>query len=406
MKWENCFVERSRRSLASEPTTIPLASWADRELQHLAEATGAPEVAALRGATLLGERAQLARLAIPDRASAGGGCRFYAARSGWVALNLARTDDRDLLPALFETTPFDTDDEALVANLMSRCDPLGIVARGREMGLAIAALDEPPPEQTAFANITTNSHTETPAQPPMVVDLSALWAGPLASHLLGLSGAKVVKVESRRRPDAMRHGEPAFFDLLNQGKGSVVLDFTAPSDRQALLALLRRADIVIEASRPRALLQLGVDADELVRQRPGLVWMTICAHGPGERAHWVGFGDDCGVAAGLSRELLNATGEIGFVGDAIADPLTGIAAARLAWDSWRSGRGARMFVSMRGVVAEAIRREREGAPAAFAQDLVQWAAKRGAPFPPVRMRRSAPARPFGADTAKWIGAPC
>ena len=39
---------------------------------------------------------------------------------------------------------------------------------------------------------------------PLVVDLSALWAGPLCAHLLGLAGARVVKVESLGRPDGAR----------------------------------------------------------------------------------------------------------------------------------------------------------------------------------------------------------
>ena len=42
---------------------------------------------------------------------------------------------------------------------------------------------------------------------------------------------------------------------------------------------------------------------------PGLVWITITAHGvQGEAANWIGFGDDCGVAAGLSAALHAATG--------------------------------------------------------------------------------------------------
>ena len=39
---------------------------------------------------------------------------------------------------------------------------------------------------------------------PLVVDLAALWAGPLAASLLTMAGARVIKIESRTRPDAAR----------------------------------------------------------------------------------------------------------------------------------------------------------------------------------------------------------
>src|SRR5690606_6711881 len=141
-------------------------------------------------------------------------------------------------------------------------------------------------------------------RPPLVVDLSAIWAGPLAGHLLWLAGAEVVKVESRRRPDEMRAVDPGLFELVNQGKANLAVDFSSDAGKTALLDLIRRADLVIESSRVRALRQLGIDADALVREVPGLVWLTITGHGArGEAADWTGIGHDCGVAGGMSRAL-------------------------------------------------------------------------------------------------------
>ena len=78
----------------------------------------------------------------------------------------------------------------------------------------------------------------------------------------------VVKVESTRTARRRPHGaRPPFFDLLNAGKRSVALDLTL---RRRAPALLRRcwprADVVIEASRPRALRQLGIDAERRARR--------------------------------------------------------------------------------------------------------------------------------------------
>ncbi|HTH29612.1 MAG TPA: CoA transferase [Sphingobium sp.] len=381
---------------------IPLAGWADRQIAALADAAGAQALSALTGAGLLGERAWLNGFHVPGKVSAGGGCRLLAARDGWVALNLARPDDRDLLPALFGDDALDGDNDDAIAAHVAGVESLALVARGREMGLAIAALDEPPPPAPAWQVAVDGRKRPAGTRPPLVVDLSALWAGPLAAHLLWLAGAELVKVESRNRPDSMRDGDPALFARLNQGKASVALDVRDDTDRRRLIALLSRADIVIEAARPRALRQLGIDADRIVRDAPGLVWMTITGHGAeGEAANWVGFGDDCAVAGGLSAAMLRASGRIGFVGDAIADPMTGILAGRLAWERWTSGTGARIILSMSGVVASAIETEQAALDAA----LKAWADAEGAPFPAAPVRATGMVRPLGADTARWM-APC
>ena len=346
---------------------------------------------------------------IPGQVSAGGGCCLYEARDGALALNLARPADRELLPALFEADAFDIHDDQVIAARIATGDAAPLVARGRLMGLAIAAEREEGPPGPACATLVETPPTTPPTGRPKVLDLSALWAGPLAGHLLWLAGAEVIKVESRTRPDSLRDGDDALFALLNQGKASVALDFRAPDDHRALLALIAQADIVIEAARPRALLQLGIDTSALVRAKPGQVWVTITGHGAeGRAADWIGFGDDCGVAAGLSAALRAASGRGGFVGDAIADPLTGIRTASVAWEAWRTGCGGRFGLSMRGVATEALAEARAADPEGLAVGLKAWGDAAGQPFPAVR-RRSALALPaWDADTAACLASrpPC
>jgi hypothetical protein len=384
---------------------FPLATCADQTIARLAAATGSDTLARLDGATLLCERAMLGGMKIPGRTSAGGGCRLFDAVGDTIALNLARPVDRELLPALFETDDLDTDDhEAMVARI-ARSDAAALVMRGRSMGLAIAAEHETVVFPAgACVELVAGTRATTSARPlPRVLDLSALWAGPLAAHLLWLAGADVVKVESRTRPDAMRDGDNTFYALLNQGKASVVLDFRDDSDRQALLSLIAASDIVIESARPRALAQLGIDAAQIVRRTPGLVWMTITGHGAtGEAANWIGFGDDCGVSGGLSAALRAAGGQTGFVGDAIADPLTGMLAALLAWEAWRSHQGGRFGLAMSRVIARCLAIARDQDPAALELSLSAWGAAAGKPFPTVN-RRSIGALPaFGENTRSYL----
>lgn len=383
---------------------IPLSGWADRILGRLARLAASPRLAALSGAALLLERAHLSGYRVPGRRSAGGGCRLFDTCDDPVALNLSRPDDRALLPALFTSQTLDADSEASIAAHMARARSCDLVARGREMGLAIAGVCEPEGDASPAVERRSPTLGSAPATRRLrVVDLSSLWAGPLAGHLLWLSGVEVIKVESAHRPDGMRRGCPAFFDRLNQGKRSVVLNIRDSRDRAALVALLAGSDIVIESARPRALMQLGIDADRLVRERPGLVWVSITGHGVrNDAGHWVGFGDDCGVAGGLTRALRRLTGQTAFVGDAIADPLTGMMAASTACEAARAGHGGRYFLSMSSIAALALREEMEQDPERVAAEFANWAAAAGRPFVPAPERTLASTAPMGHDTASVL----
>jgi crotonobetainyl-CoA:carnitine CoA-transferase CaiB-like acyl-CoA transferase len=219
---------------------------------------------------------------------------------------------------------------------------------------------------------------------PFVVDLSSLWAGPLCTRLLADAGHRVVKVESTGRPDAARHGDGAFFDLLHAGKRSVALDFADPGGVSALHRLVAAADVVVEASRPRALRQLGIDASACLRAASGpSVWVSITAGGrAGPAANRAGFGDDVAAAAGLVVE--DGEGPV-FCADAIADPLSGLVAAAATQRAWHDGGRWLLDVAMIDV-----------ARAATGPTLPLPA---GTPTPAPRPSRArGRARPFGADT--------
>ena len=359
---------------------LPLTGWAQAQLDALALITRSRPIAELSAATLMGERAALNGFTVPGVVSAGGGCRLYPTRDGAIALALPRADDRALLPALFGDPAAEHDDERALAARIAQGRARDLVPLGRLLGLPIARLDERAASPAAVLT-TPGPPVENPAERPLVVDLSALWAGPLAARLLGLAGATVVKVESTNRPDAMREGDPALYASLNDGKASLALDLRTREGRDALIRLIRGARVVIAAARPRALAQLGIVADALVRDVPGLAWITITGHGTrGDAGNWIGLGDDCGVAGGLSGALLRATGTLGFVGDAIADPLTGIVAARHAAAMVSRGEGGRVIVAMSGVVRAALASERRRDPLALTQALRDWANARGQPF--------------------------
>ena len=226
----------------------------------------------------------------------------------------------------------------------------------------------------------------------LVADFSALWAGPLCAHLLGLAGARVVKVETPWRPDGARRGNAGFYDLLHAGHRSVVLDPHTSGGRAAMAGLVAAADIVIESSRPRALARFGLDAGAAVAQ--GATWVSITAYGrASDRA---GFGDDVAAASGLVAA--DTGGSPVFCGDAIADPLTGLTAALRA--ACAPAGGALLDIAMADVVAATLARSGGRAsggrdtgpgPDASGWDRGHGATRAGAPWPAAAPGGQAPA---------------
>lgn len=314
----------------------PIAACADGALAALAAIAPSAALRGLCGSQLLSERAAITGHTRGGAISPNGSCRLLRAADGVLALNLARDDDWSLLPAWLQDE-VDADWDAL-SRVVARRRVAALVEQGRLLGLAVAdaGVDVAPPPGRRVA--TRPGGPAHPAGRPLVVDLSSLWAGPLCSHLLQRCGADVIKLESRQRPDGARGGAAAFFDLMHAGKRSVVLDFGTAPGRAQLAALLARADIVIESSRPRALRQLGITAEQLLAANPRMTWISITGHGRADpQSQWIAYGDDAGVAAGLSSLLHQATGRWLICGDAIADPLAGLHAALAAWAGWLRG---------------------------------------------------------------------
>ena len=377
----------------------PIAACATGVARALAAVGGrAPDDAP----ALLGERAALFGLRRRGAISAGGSCRLLRTADGFAALNLARPDDERALPAWLAAQPAasDTDAWAFAAREMRRRPSAWLAERAGWVGLAFAPSVDPDPSPMWLKSIPCGPRA-APRATPRVVDFSSLWAGPLCTRLLADAGAEVVKVESRVRPDGARQGAPAFFDLLHAGKKSVQLDFHDDRDHGFLQALVDSADIVVESTRPRALAQLGIEAEAFAAARPGRVWLSVTGYGrddppPGR----VAFGDDAGVAAGLARSVGDEAGPL-FCGDAIADPLTGLHAALAAFCAWRQGGGVLLDLALRDVAAHVHGFAEVGAYEVAGRVDAAWVSAEGV-VADVAAPRARPARgrarEAGADT--------
>jgi hypothetical protein len=290
---------------------------------------------------LLAQRAADAGFVRSGDVTCGGAGRLLPTADRWVAVNLARQDDLDAVAAWLEVDPPAPGEHwPVVAAELARRPSADVVERAALLGLPIGAEGEVGPPAEPVTATRVGDDLPPVEGSPLVVDLSSLWAGPLCTRLLADRGARVIKVESPTRPDGARRGPLAFFERLHAGKEQRTL--TLESDE--LRELLAGADVVVEGSRARALRQHGIVAEEL---RPR-VWVSITGHGRGSDR--VGFGDDAAVAGGLvARDPED--GRPCFVADAVADPLTGVAAAAATVEALAAGGRWLLDAPLAGVAA-------------------------------------------------------
>ena len=191
----------------------------------------------------------------------------------------------------------------------------------------------------------------------LVVDLTRVLAGPFATMMMADLGARVVKVERPGRGDDSRaYGpfagtESLYFGRVNRGKESVALDLRAEADREVLLRLVERADVLVENFRPGVMDRLGLGWEALRERNPRLVYASVS--GFGQTGPWrerPAYDTVVQAAAGM----LTITGEPGGPptkpGTSIADLSAGlyvfgaVLAALRGRDA--TGRGARVDVAM------------------------------------------------------------
>lgn len=120
-----------------------------------------------------------------------------------------------------------------------------------------------------------------------VLDCSIAMAGPFAAQRLGDLGADVVKVEPvagewqrfRAAGGATGNRINVSFLSLNRNKRSLAIDLKAPEGKQALLELVKTADVFIQNYRPGVAQRLGVDYETLSKINPRLVYVSISGYG-------------------------------------------------------------------------------------------------------------------------------
>ncbi len=118
-----------------------------------------------------------------------------------------------------------------------------------------------------------------------VLDLTQFLAGPFGTQILGDLGAEVIKCEwpegdpTRAVAPHFIGDDSAYFAACNRNKRSISIDFKTEAGRALVRRLALAADIVVENFRPGVVRRLGLDYDDLAREKPALIWCSISGFG-------------------------------------------------------------------------------------------------------------------------------
>lgn len=188
-----------------------------------------------------------------------------------------------------------------------------------------------------------------------VIELATVLAGPNCGRYLADFGADVIKVERPGVGDTTRSlgwrdpddGVTFFWKLVGRGKRSVELDLTTVSGRQALLALVGSAQVVIENFRPGKLEALGLGPEVLHAHNPDLVITRVSGFGQdGPYSRRAGFATLAEAMSGFAA--INGSAESGptLPPIALTDEVTALVAAFATMVALHSGVGQVVDVNL------------------------------------------------------------
>ena len=152
-----------------------------------------------------------------------------------------------------------------------------------------------------------------------VVEVAGIGPGPFCGMMLADMGAEVLRVD---RSQSVRGGDPAHppQDALARGRRSVGLDLKHPDGLETLLALVEKADVLIEGFRPGVMERLGAGPDVCLARNPGLVYGRMTGwgqEGPIAQAagHDINYIALAGALDPIGRQGTPPTPPLNLVGD-------------------------------------------------------------------------------------------
>jgi crotonobetainyl-CoA:carnitine CoA-transferase CaiB-like acyl-CoA transferase len=167
-----------------------------------------------------------------------------------------------------------------------------------------------------------------------VLDVSTIYAGPLAAMLLGDYGADVIKFEHPRSGDPLRTHGPAkdghglWWKVLSRNKRAVTLDLRQQRGQELFLTLVEQADVVIESFRPGVMERWGLGYEQLRQRNEKVVMLRTTGFGQtGPYASRRGFGTLAEAMSGFAAMTGEPDGPPTLPPFGLADGIAGLAGA-------------------------------------------------------------------------------
>ncbi len=175
-----------------------------------------------------------------------------------------------------------------------------------------------------------------PLQGVRILDLSQVWAGPLASRLLADMGAEVIRVEACQRIDIARTSDLAENEpgerpwerghgsMHHRNKYGITLNLSHPHGVDIFKRLVRISDVVLENFSPRVMENFGLTYAVLREIKPDIIMLSMSAYGQtGPYRNYIGFGTSIEAVAGLCELAGYPDGPPTEVGSNLSDPPAG-----------------------------------------------------------------------------------
>ncbi|WP_438394203.1 CoA transferase [Caballeronia sp. DA-9] len=168
--------------------------------------------------------------------------------------------------------------------------------------LEIMKIGDAPPEPIGQPD---EGDIQRPLSGVRVLDLSRIIAGPVAGRTLAEHGADVLLINGPHLPNIA----PLVIDN-GRGKRSATIDLRDETGRETLRALLKNADVFLQGYRPGALQDKGFGPEEVAKDRPGIVYVTVSAYGhKGPWSQRRGFDSLVQSASGIAWTEAQAAGQ-------------------------------------------------------------------------------------------------
>jgi crotonobetainyl-CoA:carnitine CoA-transferase CaiB-like acyl-CoA transferase len=170
-----------------------------------------------------------------------------------------------------------------------------------------------------------------PLQGVKIIEMTSVVLGPWACQMLADMGADVVKIEQPRGDSnrtlgaAQNPGMAALYLTCNRNKRSMVLDFRQPGARDALLEMIKSADVFVHNNRPQVMTKLGLDYADMKKVNPKIIYCG--AYGYSKKGPYGTLGaldDSIQAVSGIAMLNKLVLGEPRYLPTVVADKTTAI----------------------------------------------------------------------------------